>query len=149
MTSSEANDDTNDDDTSDDGKILVLTIDDSARANVSTAPLDEAFAGQAQYYEVSNTSARLTPGQHVQVKLAQPDSGKPQKVIPYSAVIYDLNGGTWVYGNPEPLVFVRLPVVVEYVHKDQAVLKEGPPTGTVIVSVGAAALMGLEQRATR
>ena len=114
------------------------------RPSASTTPLDEAE--QAQYYEVSNPDQRLTPGQHVQVKLPQPDSGKPQRVVPYSAVIYDLHGGTWVYGNPEPRVFVRLPVEIEYVHKDVAVLKDGPPTGTLIVSVGAAELMGVEQR---
>ena len=142
---SEKDDDKNDDDTADGSKILVLTIDGGSNAaNASTTPLDEAE--QAQYYEVSNADKRLTPGQRVQLKLAQPDSGKPQRVVPYSAVIYDLNGGTWVYGNPEPRVFVRQPVDIEYVHEDMAVLTDGPPAGTVIVSVGAAELMGVEQR---
>lgn len=144
---SEKDDDKNDDDTDDGSKILVLTIDGSSNAaNVRAAPLDEAFAAPAQYYEVSNTDHRLTPGQRVQLKLVQPDSGKPQKVIPYSAVIYDLQGGIWAYGNPEPLVFVRQAITIEYIQKDLAVLKEGPPTGTAIVSVGAAELMGIEQR---
>ena len=54
-----------------------------------------------------------------------------------------------VYGNPEPRVFVRQPVDIEYVHKDVAVLKDGPPTGTLIVNVGAAELMGVEQRGVK
>jgi hypothetical protein len=143
---SERDDDENDDDTRDGSKILVLTIDSSSQtASVAASPLDQAFAEGAQYFEISS-DRRLMPGQRVQVKVAQPDSGKPQKVVPYSAVIYDLNGGTWVYGNPEPLVFVREPVVVEYVHRDVAVLKAGPATGTPIVTVGAAELMGIERR---
>lgn len=137
-------DDENDDDTDDGRKVVVLTIDDESEAKFRATPLDEAMA--AQYYEVSNTDHRLTPGQHVQVRLAQPDNGKPQKVIPYSAVMYDAQGATWVYTNPEPLAFVRQAIDIEYIHKNLAVLKDGPPTGTVIVSVGAAELMGVEQK---
>ncbi|MDP9137364.1 MAG: hypothetical protein M3N38_04210 [Pseudomonadota bacterium] len=139
-------DDDDDDDTNDGNKILVLTIDGSNDTAARAAPLDEAFAGTEQYFHVSNTDHRLTPGRRVQLKLAQPDSGKPHRVVPYSAVIYDLHGGTWVYGNPEPQVFVRQPIAIEYIHRDLAVLKDGPPTGTVIVSIGAAELMGVEQR---
>ena len=48
-----------------------------------------ADAGAAQYYEVS-ADHELAPGQHVQVTDSLiPTSGAPQKVIPYSAVIYD------------------------------------------------------------
>ena len=134
-------------DTNDGNKILVLTMDGNS-GEVRT-PLDQAFSGKAQYFEMSSTDHSLTPGQRVQVKLAQPDSGKPQKTVPYSAVIYDLHGKTWIYSSPEPLVFVRQPITVEYVHQDVAVLTDGPATGTAIVSVGAAQLMGVEQRGAK
>ena len=52
-------------------------------------------------------------------------------------------------GSPEPLVFVRQPIAIAYVHEDVAVLKDGPATGTAIVSVGAAQLMGVEQRVAK
>ena len=65
----------------------------------------------------------------VLVELALSDDAAVRKVVPYDAVLYDVQGGTWVYTSPEPLVFVRHPVVVEYIDKGQAVLSEGPPAG--------------------
>ena len=64
--------------------------------------------------------------------------------VPYQAVIYDVNGAAWVYTVPEPLVYVRHPVVVDYVDGTRAVLSEGPPSGTAIVTVGVAELYGIE-----
>jgi hypothetical protein len=69
---------------------------------------------------------------------------KPRKVIPYGAVIYDTHGDAWAYTNPEALVFVRHGIGVDYIEGDRAVLSEGPPAGTAIVTVGAAELFGTE-----
>jgi len=71
-------------------------------------------------------------------------SGSRRKVVPYAAVLYDAHGDTWVYTNPEPLVFVRHRIMVDYINGDQAVLSEGPPAGTVVVTVGGAELFGAE-----
>jgi len=65
-------------------------------------------------------------------------------VIPYAAVLYDQNGSTWTYTNPQPLVFVRQPIRVAEIDADGAVLYSGPPAGTLVVTVGAAELFGLE-----
>jgi hypothetical protein len=70
--------------------------------------------------------------------------GKLQKVVPYAAVYYDLNGKTWVYTNPDPLTFVRASINVDSIDGDLAVLSEGPPTGTKVVIVGAPELYGTE-----
>ena len=59
-------------------------------------------------------------------------------------VIYDLDGATWVYTSPEPLVFVRYPIVVDYIEGDQAYLVEGPPAGTEVATVGVAELYGAD-----
>ena len=75
---------------------------------------------------------------------AAADSGTSQRVVPYSAVLYDTDGQTWVYTSPEPLAFVRAPVEVERVEGPLAYLSEGPPEGTAVVSVGAALLLGTE-----
>lgn len=68
----------------------------------------------------------------------------PRKVVPYAAVLYDVNGGTWVYTNPEPLVFVRHRIVVDYIEGPNAILIDGPAVGTEVVIVGAAELFGAE-----
>jgi hypothetical protein len=70
--------------------------------------------------------------------------GKPRKVVPYAAVFYDLNGATWVYTNLEPLTFVRASISVDYIDGDLAVLSDGPPSGTEVVTVGAPELYGTE-----
>jgi len=69
---------------------------------------------------------------------------KARPVIPYSAVLYDARGETWVYTNPQPLVFVRNRVGIDYIDGDRAVLVDGPPAGTAIVAVGGAELFGTE-----
>jgi hypothetical protein len=103
-------------------------------------------AAPAQTYEVSAADHGLRPGQRVHVMLPHPDSGKPQKVIPYSAVLYDAHGNSWTYTNPEPLVFVRQRIEVEYIEGDRAVLLQGPETSAKVVTTGAAELFGVEQK---
>jgi hypothetical protein len=70
--------------------------------------------------------------------------GAKRKVVPYAAVLYDAHGDNWVYTSPEPLVFIRHRIHVEYISGDRAVLSQGPPVGTTVVTVGAAELFGAE-----
>ncbi len=70
--------------------------------------------------------------------------GKQFKIVPYSAILYDLHGQVWVYTNPAPLTFVRNSISVDHIDGDQAVLSQGPPSGTVIVTVGVPELFGTE-----
>jgi hypothetical protein len=99
-----------------------------------------------QDYEVSRADHGLRPGQRVDLKVPHPDNGKLQKVIPYAAVLYDPHGSTWTYTNPEPLVFVRHRIDIEFIEGDRAVLREGPAIGTTVVTAGAAELFGVEQK---
>lgn len=71
-------------------------------------------------------------------------SASARKVVPYSSLIYDAHGQTWVYTSPEPRTFVRHKVAVDYIEGDLVVLHAGPPTGTVVASVGVAELYGAE-----
>jgi hypothetical protein len=71
-------------------------------------------------------------------------SSGTRTVVPYAAVLYDSNGDAWVYTNPEPLVFVRHRIKIEYIAGDRAVLSEGPAVGTAVVTLGAAELFGAE-----
>jgi len=98
----------------------------------------------ALYYVVDKAGHGLVPGQRVRAGLTLKGSGTQQKVIPYSAVIYDVNGDTWVYTNPETLVFIRARITIDYIDADKAILTDGPPVGTAIVTAGAAELFGTE-----
>ncbi|WP_148040148.1 hypothetical protein [Cryobacterium tepidiphilum] len=64
--------------------------------------------------------------------------------VPYSALLYDATGKTWVYVTPEPLVFVRQPVTVDRVDGEAVKLTSGPAVGTPVVIVGASELLGAE-----
>jgi hypothetical protein len=65
-------------------------------------------------------------------------------VVPYSAVLYDARGDTWVYTSPEALVFVRQRVSVDRIDGDRVILTDGPPAGVAFVTVGGAELLAAE-----
>jgi hypothetical protein len=65
-------------------------------------------------------------------------------VIPYSAVYYDADGGTWVYTNPEPLTYIRHAIEIGRIEGDEAFLTAGPDADTAIVTVGVPELYGTE-----
>ena len=72
-------------------------------------------------------------------------AGQPaHEVIPYSAVVYDTDGSTWTYVNTAATTYERKPITVTEIDGDIAQLSAGPPTGTAVVTVGAAELLGTE-----
>lgn len=71
-------------------------------------------------------------------------SDSPKITVPYSSLIYDPKGQTWVYTSPEPRAFIRHRVEVDYIEGDIAVLNDGPPAGTIVATVGVAELYGTE-----
>ena len=70
--------------------------------------------------------------------------GTKRLVVPYSAVIYDLKGDTWIYTSPAHLTYVREPITVDYIEGDMVVLAEGPASGTEVVTVGVPELYGAD-----
>jgi hypothetical protein len=64
--------------------------------------------------------------------------------VPYAAVIYDIEGNTWVYTQPEPLTFVRVPIVIENIEGDTAILAESLSSELNVVTVGVAEIYGTE-----
>jgi hypothetical protein len=66
------------------------------------------------------------------------------QVVPYSAVIYDTEGNTWIYTNPAPLTFVRALIVIDRIEGDQAFLSNGLESDAPIVTVGVAEIYGAE-----
>jgi len=73
-----------------------------------------------------------------------PRTEQMQKAVPYSSLIYDPQGNTWIYTSPQDRVFVRQPVEVDYIKGNVAYLSSGPPTGTNVATVGVAELYGTE-----
>jgi hypothetical protein len=65
-------------------------------------------------------------------------------VVPYAAVLYDAQGGTWAYENVEGLTFLRHAIEVDHILGDLAVLTSGPEVGQPVVTVGAAELWGVD-----
>jgi len=106
----------------------------TADANAATADL---------YFALANNDSSLKPGQRVGVTLAL-KSHEESLAIPWSAVLHDVQGGTWVYENTAPQTFVRRPVEVKRVSGELALLGRAPQTGAKIVTVGAVELFGTE-----
>jgi hypothetical protein len=110
---------------------VTLTAKAAERLDIQMALVDEAQVARS----VSPASVR---------EAQLPPSGSRRMVVPYAAVLYDAHGDTWVYTNPEPLVFVRHRITIDYITGDFAVLSDGPPVGTRVVTVGGAELFGAE-----
>ena len=111
---------------------------------VNAPPTADANAATADlYYTLANKNQSLRPGQRVGVTLGT-RGVKSSLVIPWSAVLHDIQGATWVYENTAAQTFVRRPVEVRSVANNQAVLARAPAAGAKIVTVGAVELFGAE-----
>ncbi len=64
--------------------------------------------------------------------------------FPYGALMYDADGKTWVFTNPEPRVYLREAVTVARVEGGVVTATAGPAVGTAVVTVGATELFGAE-----
>src|ERR1051325_4918697 len=73
-------------------------------------------------------------------------SGLPagRESVPYSAVIYDAEGHSWVFTTGEELSYVKAPITIDRIDGDRAILAAAPPVGTAVVSQGAEELFGVE-----
>lgn len=78
----------------------------------------------------------------VQMAVIAEQDGK--LVAPYSALLYDADGGTWVYVNLQGLAFKREGVVVDRIDGETMYLSKGPSAGSKVASTGAAELFGAE-----
>ena len=105
---------------------------------------DEDSVITTLYYSIADSDTGLVTGQRAQVEVSLVGDKGPQLTVPVAALLYDLNGNTWIYINPEPLQFLRVPVVVDYILEDTVVLLEGPPAGTKVAVVGVAELHGAD-----
>lgn len=134
-------------------RVLPLTADDDEDADTAlVAEADEGVADDAEeatgskalYYAVRAKDHGLQVGDHLLIEFAVKGSADTHKVVPYSAVLYDVKGDAWVYTNPEGLMFVRAPIEIDYILGPMAYLVDGPAVGTAVVTNGVAELYGAE-----
>jgi len=105
---------------------------------------DEEDDDRSALYYAIKENADLVPGQRLMVELAMKSEEGIRLVVPSSSLLYDVYGETYIYVNPEPLHFLRVPVVVDHIQGDLVVLQEGPAAGTSVVTVGAVELYGAD-----
>jgi hypothetical protein len=119
---------------------VTLTAKAAERLGIETGFVVALGTAAGTVVTQGDTGARLqgAPG----IRLAR--SGSARISVPYSAVLYDAHGDTWVYTSPSPLVFVRHRIEIDHIEGNRAVLRSGPPVGTTVVTVGAAELLGTE-----
>ena len=101
------------------------------------------LASAELYYQLSNADRGLRAGERVRVEIPLKAAGDAL-VVPWSAVVYDAYGGTWVYALDAPLTYSRRRVEVSRVAGARAVLSRGPELDTEVVSIGAAELFSTE-----
>jgi len=105
----------------------------SANAAAATADL---------FYEIQNSPLTLRPGEKVGVSFGTERA--ETLLVPWSAIIHDINGGAWVYENTAPQTYSRRRVEVTYVRDGFAALARGLAAGSNVVKTGAAELFGTE-----
>jgi dipeptidase len=64
--------------------------------------------------------------------------------VPYSALLYDSKGDTWVFEVVGERSYLRKKVAVEIVDGETVIMNSGPAVGATVVTVGAAVVYGTE-----
>lgn len=95
------------------------------------------------YYELSNHDNFLQVGQKVNVTLTQKNNESGLSV-PTAAIIYDIDGGTWIYKKTAPQTYTRQRVAISRIVNQSALIERGIQNGDEIVRTGAAELYGIE-----
>ena len=122
--------------------VREVTIDDLGPASSATElaarrvagpPAADPLSASADFYfEFENRPPAFRPGQKVGVALPVGAAGRAL-AVPASAVVYDFQGGAWVYLNTGPHVFVRRRVEVMRAVGRDVVLGRGPAAGARVV----------------
>jgi RND family efflux transporter MFP subunit len=95
-------------------------------------------------YKLTNpAAASLIPGERIAVVVPLRDE-EQSLVVPWSAVVFDIHGGSWVYEVVGARQFARRRVEVRNVDRGEAILRGGPGQGTEILTQGAVQVFGRE-----
>ena len=114
-----------------------------AEGKVGPAQLEPIAGTEWNRVVLTERAVQRLGVQTVPVREEQVD-GIQRIIVPYAAVIYGLNGETWVYINSGPLTYERQLITIEHIEGDEAVLTDGPPAGTEVATMGVAQLYGAD-----
>ena len=124
------------------GLALTACSDSKSEAEkVPAATLEEVADGEIGRITLTDLAAERLD---IQTATIDEGTGGAALQVPFAAVIYQPDGTSWVYANPEGLVFHREPIEIDRIDGDVALLASGPTAGTPVVTVGASELWGFE-----
>ena len=129
--------------------VLIRDMDGSGRTlegrRVNAPPTADPLAVTTDlYYQLANDDLQLRPGQRLSASLPLKVAGRKGLLVPLSAILYDYNGGTWVYLTEKPHVYERVRVELAETLGAMAFLSRGVKPGQQVVTQGAAELFGTE-----
>ncbi|MBS1828582.1 MAG: efflux RND transporter periplasmic adaptor subunit [Acidobacteria bacterium] len=111
---------------------------------VPAPPTGDPLAATVDFYfEAPAPRHNWKPGERVAVIMLAGAAGQ-DLLVPYSAVVYDIQGGAWLYEQKEGHRFVRHRVLISHTAAGMAFLSLGPRAGTPVVVEAAAELWGVE-----
>lgn len=70
--------------------------------------------------------------------------GRDQSTVPYAALIYDTEGGNWVYLQTDSLTYTRVAVEVGHIEGDTVYLTDAPDVGAEVAVTSVAELYGAD-----
>jgi hypothetical protein len=116
-----------------------------ARAVPVEAPpsADPVAATVDLFYALAPDTPLRRPGERVMATLRY-RALEPSLEIPSSALVRDVEGGTWVYSCDRAPVYRRVRVEIASSVGDRTELARGPRLGTCVVALGAVELLGAE-----
>ncbi len=115
----------------------------SARPVAGPPLSDPESASSDLYYEIGNNERLFRVGQKVAVSLIK-KSVEDVIAVPWSAILYDFNGGTWVYVKIADHIYSRSRVEISHIVDGYAAVTRGLAEGSEVVTAGAAELFGTE-----
>jgi membrane fusion protein, heavy metal efflux system len=114
-----------------------------ARAVNGPPSADPATATSDVFYALQSPATTVRPGERVSVRV--PLIGSEEAlVVPTEAVVYDLNGGAWVYEATGETTFVRRRIEIRSQTGTKTLVTRGISPGKKVVTAGAAELFGTE-----
>ncbi|MGQ0505877.1 MAG: efflux RND transporter periplasmic adaptor subunit [Myxococcaceae bacterium] len=117
-------------------------------APVIAPPSADPIRGTVDRFFMLPDAADWTPGERVLVEVVVA-SQQPWLAVPFTAIVRDAEGSSWVYEQAAPLSFRRRRVEPIRREGERMLLARGLAQGALVVSVGATELWGFELGADR
>ena len=127
------------------GAALILTACGEAVADKYAIEEQPYFLEAVEGQEVLRVVLTEAATEHIGIETTPVEQRGSNLVVPNGAVYLDSHGEFWVYTNPETLVYVRAPIEIVEETSTEAILADGPPAGTQVVTVGVPELYGAEK----